>query len=282
MVVILGISFIQHGCFGSDDAIFESVDGKFRFYVMPHREPKNFISKENLKSYMWQLSFLVAEESKAMELGKMSGHTSLLKLVTSHLGMWHSPVPELISNTPLSLLMAIPIYDRGVYTCIPKTVLEGLWLIGDAVHPMSPFKGQGANQALIDGVWIADVLAKHYLETDNKTQHSGDLQNGEISQVNIQSGDPLLQKEMEMFYKRMLDRVAPKILKSRERVKRYHSEPEVLDVLSYCYGEHVTPSFIAHLNSLSLNGTFPCSGNKPLYENIKMELQLWIEKRLSL
>ena len=33
-------------------------------------------------------------------------------------------------------------------------------LLGDACHPMSPFKGQGANQALIDAVALARVLRR--------------------------------------------------------------------------------------------------------------------------
>jgi salicylate hydroxylase len=49
------------------------------------------------------------------------------------------------------------LYDREP---LPKWTIGRLTLLGDAAHPMLPHAGQGANQAIEDGVALAAVLAR--------------------------------------------------------------------------------------------------------------------------
>ena len=75
-------------------------------------------------------------------------------------------------------------------------------LLGDASHPMSPFKGQGANQALLDGIAVAKALRK------------SDLCGGQVP----------LHEALAGFEEESLRRGARKAIASREAVELLHSE----------------------------------------------------------
>ncbi|HUR78633.1 MAG TPA: FAD-dependent monooxygenase, partial [Acidimicrobiales bacterium] len=70
---------------------------------------------------------------------------------------WHHPIPEVIDKTDDDMIW----YDR-LYDLLPRRdwVKGRVALLGDAAHPMSPFLGQGACQAVLDAWVVADELAR--------------------------------------------------------------------------------------------------------------------------
>ncbi|MGJ8673168.1 FAD-dependent oxidoreductase [Rubritalea sp.] len=168
--------------------VFQTANGYERMYMMPY----------DSDTIMWQLSFPLSEE----EAKKLSDRgAQALKEEACRRCQWHEPIPQILEATEAELISGYPVYDRALLTA---DLLEGagpVTLIGDAAHPMSPFKGQGANQALLDALSLVRTITNHY-----------------------GSSEPDVEAALREFEAEMLERSAVKVKESAEAAEFLHSE----------------------------------------------------------
>lgn len=86
--------------------------------------------------------------------GRPRGPDEKARLLARFRG-WHAPVEALIDAADESAILRNDIYDRDP---LPAWGRGRITLLGDAAHPMTPFLGQGACQALEDAVALGRML----------------------------------------------------------------------------------------------------------------------------
>lgn len=173
--------------------VFQTANGHERIYIMPY----------DAESVMWQLSFpMLEDEAKVLSaLGPKA-----LKEEAIRRCQWHAPIPQILTATPEALVSGYPVYDRALLQSELLAKETNVTLIGDAAHPMSPFKGQGANQALLDALSLARVITKECRPL-SKWRDAG-----------------IRASVLTEFEAEMLDRSANKVKGSAEAAEFLHSD----------------------------------------------------------
>lgn len=197
-IVILGICPLKnlegHNSPLLDAAtVFQTANGNERIYMMPYTSD----------SIMWQLSFPMSEA----EAKKLSAQgQKALQEEACRRTQWHDPIPQILSATPEDKISGYPVYDRDLLRSELLHNAGPATLIGDAAHPMSPFKGQGANQALLDALTLARVISKK-CKPLSQWRKSG-----------------IRESVLNEFENEMLERSAVKVKDSADAAQFLHSE----------------------------------------------------------
>ena len=173
--------------------VFQTANGNERIYMMPY----------DSNSIMWQLSFPMLE-NEAKELSAKG--PKFLKEEACKRTQWHAPIPQILAATLEAQISGYPVYDRELLSLDLLSRGKNITLIGDAAHPMSPFKGQGANQALLDALTLAREITKGCHSKSNWRE------------IGIRKS------VLTYFESEMLERSATKVKDSAEAAKFLHSE----------------------------------------------------------
>ena len=190
--VILGLSHFVHPLI--HERGFYVLDGTNRLFVMPFQKA----TADDPQLTMWQLSFSGLNEREAQEF-KNSVPSALLDYALNKVSSWFATVSDMIRHTDVKEVWCAALYDRNPMVPRKREKDSRIVVLGDACHPMSMFKGQGANQAIGDGPLLAAWLCRPGLTKQN------------------------LFTRLRCFEREMIARTTPKVSASREAARYLHS-----------------------------------------------------------
>lgn len=169
------------------------LDGKHRLFSKPFDKTRQ----------MWELTWPVDEQfSKLYKLQKNGTdiRKESLDQCKKIIKLWNiSWINDFFSVTKSEDIIVHPLFDLDPSTLNFSSVPKNIIFIGDTVHPMAPYVGMGANEALMDSYLLSEMFI------ENK-----------VSNINMLSN-------VDMFYKEMINRTSRTVLLSRANTKFYHS-----------------------------------------------------------
>eukprot|EP01126_Amoeba_proteus_P004233 TRINITY_DN11423_c0_g2_i1.p1 TRINITY_DN11423_c0_g2~~TRINITY_DN11423_c0_g2_i1.p1 ORF type:complete len:268 (-),score=45.88 TRINITY_DN11423_c0_g2_i1:118-921(-) len=236
VVVVLGITSYGHPLL--KDRKFQTQGGDTRLYVMPFSNssdvPVTTVSVTSTPCITWQVSFPLPDERVAKEL--CSSPELLKREVLNRCRGWHAPISEFLCSTPETMIMGTPVYDSNPvdysgwsFQGIPNKDYSRTVLVGDAAHPMSPFQGQGANQALLDSLSLTNYL---YRVVDEKMY---------------------LTDSIRQFWSEMSARAGKKLHASRARAINFHSSCEFQKGMEHWPKSLCSPRILSTLRENNVN-----------------------------
>jgi salicylate hydroxylase len=194
---------------------FYTLEPGRRLFVMPYQGSARshaFDPTEPVR-YMWQLSFREDTSSASS-----SSPDDLLREAQDLTAGWHDPVPWLLQRTDVKNIWGTHLHDRDptyfatitTTSSNETTTRRRVIVAGDALHAMSPFKGQGANQSLQDALTIAKWISGNGSVGGGAGGGDGPKLRYSVAVANCQ--------------RELMQRTAPMVQASREAAQYWHAD----------------------------------------------------------